>query len=200
MTRRPVVIVFAKAPRLGAVKTRLAAGIGDLAALRVYRAMLGTTLRRMARDPRWRTLAAVTPDRCRLARDLAPRGLRQVAQGRGDLGRRMMRALAGAVPAAAVVIGADIPDATADRVAAALRLLARSDVVFGPARDGGYWLVGIRRRRRSARLLDDARWSTAYALADSLAALPAHWRVSLAEILEDVDDAAALARYAATAR
>ena len=58
---RPVVILFARAPRLGAVKRRLARGIGARAALRFYRATLAATARPIARDRRWRTSLAVTP-------------------------------------------------------------------------------------------------------------------------------------------
>ncbi|MCO6418186.1 hypothetical protein JYK14_18745, partial [Siccirubricoccus sp. KC 17139] len=58
-------ILFARAPRLGRVKRRLAAGIGPLAALRFHRAQLATLIRRLGRDRRWRTELALTPDRAR---------------------------------------------------------------------------------------------------------------------------------------
>ena len=63
MSARPArhVVVFVKAPRLGQVKSRLAAGIGALPALRFYRQTAAHVLRHLARDPRWRTLIAVAP-------------------------------------------------------------------------------------------------------------------------------------------
>ena len=80
-------IVFARAPRLGTVKRRLAAGIGAMAALRFYRGQLRRLLRQVGQDRRWRTELAVTPDRVRW-----PSGLPMHPQGRGDLGQRMHRA------------------------------------------------------------------------------------------------------------
>ncbi|MEY4794382.1 MAG: hypothetical protein RL724_1318, partial [Pseudomonadota bacterium] len=105
---RPVVIIFARAPRLGAVKRRLAAGIGARGALRFYRAMLAATAWPIARDSRWRTILAITPPGARAdwAR-LAPPGTPRMAQTAGDLGRRMEKALA-PFPRA-ILIGSDIP-------------------------------------------------------------------------------------------
>ena len=87
--RRGLLILFARAPRLGTVKRRLAREAGDAAALRFHRAMLRALARGLGRDRRWRTVLAVTPDRARF-----PTPLPRVAQGRGDLGERMARALA----------------------------------------------------------------------------------------------------------
>ena len=93
--RRPVVIIFARAPRLGVVKRRLAAGIGARGALRFYRAMLTATTWPIARDRRWRTVLAITPAGARADwAKLAPPGTPRIAQVSGDLGRRMKRALA----------------------------------------------------------------------------------------------------------
>jgi glycosyltransferase A (GT-A) superfamily protein (DUF2064 family) len=68
--------------------------------------------------------------------------------------------------------------------------------VFGPAADGGYWLVGLRRRPRLPRgLFERVRWSSAHALADTRAGLPKDTSVALLETLEDVDDVSAYARW-----
>ena len=179
------VIVFARAPRLGAVKRRLARGIGAMAALRFYRAQLAATLR-AARDPRWQLVLAATPDR---ARARWPAQVPRQPQGHGDLGARMLRALSR--HRRAVLVGSDIPGLTRDDLAAAFRALGRADAVIGPAEDGGYWLVGFS-PRRPAKPFADVRWSTRHALADTLANFAGR-RVALLRRLRDVDTAADLA-------
>ena len=183
--RGDVVILFARAPRLGAVKRRLARGIGAMAALRFYRAQLARTLR-LARDPRWRVELAVTPDH---GAARWPRGITRVPQGRGDLGVRMGRALGR--HRRAVLVGSDIPDLSRADIAAAFRALGRAQAVFGPAEDGGYWLVGLG-PRRPARPFAEVRWSTEHALADTLANFNGR-RIALLRTLRDVDTAADLA-------
>jgi rSAM/selenodomain-associated transferase 1 len=184
-------IIFARAPRLGTVKRRLAAGIGDLAALRFYRAQLRRLLREVGRDRRWRTVLATTPDHLRW-----PTGLPMRPQGQGDLGQRMGRALAR--HRRAVLVGCDIPELGPDDIAAAFRALGRAQAVFGPAEDGGYWLVGCGPRRPPdpfARV----RWSTGHALADTLANCRGY-RVALLRRLQDVDTAEDLAALRRPAR
>ncbi len=191
MSRRGLLVLFARAPRLGAVKRRLAREVGNAAALRFHRAMLGSLARRLGRDRRWRTVLAATPDRARF-----PSPLPRVPQGRGDLGQRMARALAR--HRRAVLVGSDIPGVRAADVAAAFRALdGRADAVFGPAEDGGYWLVGLgpRRPRDPFR---GVRWSGPHALADTLANCRGR-RVALLRRLRDVDDAADLAAWAGRA-
>ena len=93
-----------------------------------------------------------------------------------------------AAPAGPVcVIGADIPGVTAARVADAFCALGSYDAVFGPAPDGGYWLVGLKRARPvPPRLFENVRWSTEHALADTVATLPDH-RIAQVATLRDVD-------------
>lgn len=185
-------VVMARAPRLGAVKRRLAADVGALEALRFYRRHTGALLRDLSRDPRWTTWLAVTPDTA--ARD--PRGLWDfagpvVAQGAGDLGARMLRLFAQLPPGPAVIVGSDIPGITRARVFEAFRGLGRHDWVFGPAEDGGYWLVGARRRPALRDPFAGVRWSTAQALEDTLANLKG-LQVGFVGRLRDVDSGADL--------
>jgi rSAM/selenodomain-associated transferase 1 len=177
-------IIFARAPRLGTVKRRLARGIGALAALRFYRGQVRRLLREVGRDRRWRTVLAVTPDRVRW-----PAGPPMLPQGGGDLGQRMGRALAR--HRRAVLVGCDIPDLGRADIAAAFRALGHAQAVFGPAEDGGYWLVGFGPRRPPAPFAA-VRWSTEHALADTLGNCRGH-RVALLRRLRDVDTAADLA-------
>lgn len=182
---KPTLIVFARAPRLGRVKRRLAAEIGDVAALRFYRRTLLRLLARVARDRRWRTVLALTPDSGRIA------GWVSRPQGRGDLGMRMARALARA-PGPAVLVGSDIPALGPAQIACAFRRLASADAVLGPAIDGGYYLVGTRRGSLARWMFRNVRWSTPHALADTRASLRGR-RVALVDPLADVDTAADLA-------
>ena len=178
------IVVFARAPLLGTVKRRLAAEIGDRAALRFHTATLTRLLCMLSADRRFRTVLAVTPDRAPLR---VPHRVIRIAQGSGDLGRRMQRAFRRFPHCRVAIIGCDIPDATAADVAAAFRSLGRSDAVFGPAADGGYWLVGVG-PRRPAHPFAAVRWSTDHALADTLANF-ADRRITLLRTLHDVDTA-----------
>jgi glycosyltransferase A (GT-A) superfamily protein (DUF2064 family) len=195
MIRRHLVLLV-RAPQWGVGKRRLARDIGDGAALRFERAMLGLLLRRLGDDRRWRLRLAVTPDRaCRRAR-LWPQGIPISAQGTGDLGLRMHRALARSPPGPAVLVGSDIPALAAHHIADAFRLLGKHDLVFGPAEDGGFWLVGARRSPRLPPLFGPVRWSGSHALGDVLCNLPPHVSVGFAASLDDVDDGASYRRRA----
>ncbi|NYZ11712.1 DUF2064 domain-containing protein [Azospirillum sp. RWY-5-1] len=199
--RRRHLIVFARQSRLGRGKTRLAAGIGRLEAWRFSRLVLAALLRRLGGDPRWTLTVAVAPDRAAAMRGWPPGAGRRVAQGGGDLGRRMARALAAPPPGPAVLVGSDIPDIRAPHIVAAFRALGRHDAVFGPAGDGGYWLVGVRRLRALPRgMFAGVRWSSPHALADSVASLPRRHAVGLVDTLDDVDDAAGWRRWRAGSR
>lgn len=189
-------VVFAKAPVLGAVKTRLAAAIGDAEALAFYRACLAGLLDRVSGDGRWDTLVAATPDGAAAAPGMWPGRPRLLPQGNGDLGRRMARPLARASPDRPVVIvGSDIPELGAGDVAAAFAALRDHDLVVGPSRDGGYWLIGASRPPPDG-LFDGVRWSSPTARADTLRNASGLSVATLRE-LEDVDDAPSYARWRA---
>jgi rSAM/selenodomain-associated transferase 1 len=186
---RDTVVVFARAPRLGAVKRRLAREIGDRAALRFHLATLTRLLRALAADRRFRTVLAVTPDHARFRRPLrVPR----IAQGSGDLGMRMHRVFRSFPRARVAIVGCDIPEAGAQDARSAFRALGRAPAVFGPAADGGYWLVAMS-PRRPAQPFAAVRWSTEHALADTLANFSGR-RVIMLRTLHDVDTAADLRR------
>lgn len=195
MRRRQHLAVLLKAPRLGQVKTRLAAGIGALAALRFHRATASRLIRLVARDPRWRASLWLSPATGLRQRDLPLMGLKRFDQGRGDLGRRMARVFRRLPPGPVVLVGTDVPELGASEIARAFQLLGRHDAVFGPARDGGYWLVGLDARLRRRPPFRDVRWSTHHALADTLAQLR-RARIALLDPLDDVDTEADFRRLA----
>ena len=112
----------------------------------------------------------------------------------------MTRAAAAAPPGPVIIVGSDIPDIRSRHVSRAFRLLGRHDAVFGPATDGGYWLVGARDRRILPGLFRGIRWSTEHALADTLANLEGGHRAAFTDTLDDVDDGAAYQRWRTTER
>jgi uncharacterized protein len=187
---KDTVVVFVRAPRLGTVKRRLAKDIGDRAALRFHTETLIGLSRDLSRDRRFRTVLALTPNG---ARDRLPMRLARVAQGRGDIGQRMHGACRRFPRGNVAIIGSDIPDANAADIRAAFRALGTNDAVFGPAEDGGYWLVALG-PRRPAQPFVNARWSTKHALADTLRNFRGR-RVARLRMLRDVDTACDLHRH-----
>jgi rSAM/selenodomain-associated transferase 1 len=200
MRQQRHLVVFVRAPALGAGKRRLARDIGDVAALRFERLMLARLLPLLGRDERWQTRIVVTPDRARHRKRLWPRDIPIIGQGGGDLGARMRRALAACPTGPVVLIGTDLPALRPHHIAEAFRLLGRRDVVFGPAADGGFWLVGMRRSPRMPPLFGKVRWSSRYALEDTLADLPRRTSLGFAATLDDVDDGDAYRRFARRTR
>jgi rSAM/selenodomain-associated transferase 1 len=193
---RDVAVVFARAPRLGAVKRRLAAGIGQRAALRFHAASLERLTRALHADRRFVTYVAFTPARARGR--IGDRRIARFAQARGDLGARM-EAVFRRFPARRVaIVGCDIPDAGPDDLARAFASLGRADAAFGPAEDGGYWLVAMGPRRPS-RPFARVRWSSPHALPDTVANF-ARLRVAMLRTLRDVDTAEDLRAVESLAR
>lgn len=189
MTKTLVVMI--KEPRPGRVKTRLGQDIGMVASAWWFRHQSARLLRRL-RDPRWHIVLATAPDTAMASR-VWPADLCRLPQGRGNLGQRMERMLKTASQAGPVcLIGADIPGITRKHIASAFSALGDHDVVFGPAPDGGFWLVGAKHPRRLPKtVFQGARWSSCHALSDSVATLPDQ-RIALVETLADVDTVADL--------
>jgi glycosyltransferase A (GT-A) superfamily protein (DUF2064 family) len=247
MHEPPILIVMAKAPVCGAVKSRLAREIGAAAAAALHRTLCAAMLREAARDARFRVALAVSPQaalhepylcwRIRgpgtaittphpRGKGLPPQPLRRrplsrpdpladadipkrtprqdepargrnkarsgradivrVAQRRGGLGQRMQGVFDTVGRGPLIIVGTDIPFVKRDGLARAFQQLRGADAVFGPAEDGGYWLVGLRRRPKTLAPFGAVRWSSPHALADTLANLGGR-RVAFAAILFDID-------------
>jgi rSAM/selenodomain-associated transferase 1 len=143
---RRALVVIAKEPVPGAVKTRLAPGLGADGAARAAAAMLADTLAVMAKVDAEPWVCFAPPDaRVRMAR-LAP-GCRLLAQVEGDLGDRLaacFAALLGAGAERVVIVAADTPQVPRATYQTAFSLLDQVDVVLGPTVDGGYYLVGAK--------------------------------------------------------
>ncbi len=109
MSLDPQLVIMAKAPLIGRVKTRLARDIGGVEALRFFREAAASLIRRVGRDPRWRTVIAVSPDRAVHEPGIWPADIPRIGQGGGDLGARMGSLFRDLPPGPAVIVGADIP-------------------------------------------------------------------------------------------
>lgn len=190
MNPRRHLVVFVKAPRIGAVKSRLAADIGAVGAWRFYRQSTRDLLRRVGRDGRWTCRLAITPDTATKDNRIWPGDMPRRPQGTGDLGARMARAVREPPAGPVVIIGSDIPDLDAGHVDRAFRALGDNHMVFGPSPDGGFWLIGAGRRPLPRDLFRAVRWSSQYALADTLANLGRRTKVGLLEQLDDIDSGA----------
>lgn len=183
---RRTLIVMVKEPRPGRVKTRLGREIGMVPAAWWFRHQTARLLREVD-DPRWHLTLAVSPDRAGLQSRVWPAHLPRLPQGSGDLGDRMGRLLRGAPPGPVCVIGADIPGIRRHHIARAFSALGRHDAVFGPAHDGGFWLVGLKRTGAVPRtLFRGVRWSSRTALADTMDTV-GDCRVACIDALKDVD-------------
>ncbi|SDY88323.1 TIGR04282 family arsenosugar biosynthesis glycosyltransferase [Hymenobacter psychrophilus] len=180
-------IIFARHPELGRVKTRLAAGIGNEAALEAYRALLAHTRAVVAPLAVHKTAWLVGDNAPAAAADWA--GFEQRPQPAGDLGQKMQAAFAYdfARPVeAAVIIGTDCPGLTPGHLTAAFAALRTHDVVLGPAVDGGYYLLGM--KRLHPEFFANKPWSTATVRAETLAdAARLGLQVHLLPELQDLD-------------
>ncbi|TGE27688.1 TIGR04282 family arsenosugar biosynthesis glycosyltransferase [Hymenobacter metallicola] len=184
-------LIFARHPELGQVKTRLAYTVGPHEALRVYRDLLARTHAAANGVAATKTLwLAGNP----LATDTtfsSWTGYTQRPQPAGDLGERMHQAFVAAFAAGAttaIIIGTDCPELGSAHLQAAFQYLTTHDVVVGPALDGGYYLLGM--RAPIAEFFRDKAWSTASVLADTLAdARRLGLSVAQLPALRDVDTA-----------
>ena len=175
-----------KEPLPGRVKTRLGHEMGMVQAAGWFRRTALSLIRRL-RDPRWTIVLAVSPDRSGQISRVWPADLERTPQGRGDLGVRMARMIRAMPPGPVCVIGADVPEMSRQHIARAFKALGSSDAVFGPATDGGYWLVGMKRTRTvPPGLFKNVRWSTEFALDDTMASIPDR-SIGLVATLTDVD-------------
>ena len=163
-----LLILFIRAPRPGSVKTRIAATVGPEAALTIYQDMVGTLIANLKGLPD--VELRFTPDNGleEIIPWLQP-GWTARAQGSGDLGDRMERAFAEAFQSRfnkVALIGSDCPEINLQDIQTAWGELDEKDLVLGPAADGGYWLIAM--KRLSASLFTKISWSTSLVLDQTL--------------------------------
>lgn len=189
-------MVFLKAPRPGTVKTRLGREIGMAVATAAYRKLAEQQLRRI--PSRFRTEVHYAPrgSRAEMRAWLGRRVNFRVQSG-GDLGVRLSYAFAHGFARGyrrILAIGSDCPDLDATCLRQADALLQQTDVVLGPATDGGYYLIGL--KRPAPRLFEDIAWSTETVCATTvIRAKECGLTHILLEAKDDIDDLAAWRRH-----
>ena len=186
------VIVFAKAPVPGLVKTRLVPALSETAAAELHQQLVERTLRvalaaGLGEVEIW---CAPTTSDTFFAACVKQHGVSLRAQGEGNLGMRMARALEDALAGGSpgVLVGSDCPVLSAEYLREAAACLAGgNDAVFGPAEDGGYVLIGLA-RAPSAQLFEGIAWGTSTVMQETRERLVRlNWRWRELAMLWDVD-------------
>lgn len=194
-------VVFAKAPQAGQVKTRLIPALGAEGASALAQRMLAHVLQQALQanagpvelcmspppgDPAWENVAI-------------PVAVLRTAQGEGDLGQRMARAVrrvTADVGMPVLLMGSDCPALTADVLREAARQLQTRDALLVPVADGGYVLIGL--KSPCPTLFSQMPWSTASVAAETLARMAAlGFKVWRGPLLHDIDEPADLAHLPA---
>lgn len=206
---KPWLVLMMKAPRAGAVKTRLGAEIGMERAAAIHRAFVERLVRSPLSAPAraWTPVIAFDPpDGANGIQDwlrpIAAKDTVWVPQSPGDLGARLEAVFGAGFAAdapAVAAIGADCLDISADEIAAAFAALRRAPIVMGPAEDGGYWLIAL--GKPHYEIFRGMPWSQP-TLADATRALAASRGWPIAELATkfDVDTRADLLRLDAGLR
>jgi len=169
LRRERTLLIFAKAPVPGRVKTRLAADVGHEEATRIYKEMGGRIVDQLRGGP-YRAFVCFDPPDARTAivEWLGPEGIEFLPQAPGELGERLETAFREAFRTAreVVVVGTDAPGVDAEVVGGAFHRLSEADLVLGPATDGGYYLLGL--REEVPELFRGIPWSTDLVLAATM--------------------------------
>lgn len=181
------IIIFAKAPLLGQVKTRLMSSLTEKERLNLYESLLKGTLRKLTGIEDVDTFICYWPPD---ANDyFAQFSLESFPQSDGDIGIKMFNALKKVFDSSykkAVLVGVDIPDISSKTASKAFEILNKKDLVFGPARDGGYYLVGMKWPMRE--IFEGIEWSTKETLKQSVKKASAQgYSVDFTETLLDID-------------
>ncbi len=205
------IVIFAKAPVPGMVKTRLVPALGEVGAALLAQRMLADTIDRALAaglancelcatphpsDPQWTghlpAAGRLTGERLAGVRSA---GVRLADQGKGDLGQRLAAAATRVLNGGerVLLIGTDCPDLDAARLSDAAAQLDRHDAVIIPATDGGYVLLGLARTDPS--LFADIAWSTSTVAETTIARIRTlGWSLFIGETLSDIDEPADLDR------
>lgn len=180
-----LIIIFTRNPELGKVKTRLAKTIGDESALNIYKFLLDhtkKTIRNINSDKAVYYSVKIRDN------DIWDKTIYQKYQQQGeDLGKRMYNAFKDAFSKGykkVVIVGSDLFDLQPKHIEEAFRKLEKNDVVIGPAKDGGYYLIGM--KTLHFQVFTNKDWGTATVFQNTINDLQ-NESVFLLEALNDID-------------
>ncbi|HDZ62574.1 MAG TPA: glycosyltransferase [Nitrospirae bacterium] len=180
-------IMIAKQPEINSVKTRLNGSMPDKERLALYVSMLESTVSRLGSINNADPFIAFAP--LNAESYFLKFGLKLLPLPEGDLGERMFHAMnlvIGKGYEKTVLVGVDIPDLSKSIILNAFELLSDSDIVFGPAEDGGYYLVGFKTPIKE--IFEGIQWSTDRALRQSIeSASRGGYSIAFTKTLRDVD-------------
>jgi uncharacterized protein len=180
-----MILIFARPALRGKVKTRLARTVGEDRALQVYVALFEHTLREVMNTgiDSFIWWSESTPA-------ATPQGVGSALQKGSDLGERMLNAITGSIgekPSPVCLIGTDCPGISAALLHHAVEMLARNDVVIGPATDGGYYLIGM--NQPHPYLFEQMPWSTPEVFGETLRRCrELGLSVGTLPVMSDIDD------------
>lgn len=187
MKNENALIIIAKRPHAGHVKTRLNSHLPETKIVEIYSFLLEQTIRKLRSIEGVDTFIAHAPDSA--GKYFMNFGLKLIPLHKRDLGAGMYEAFHSTFSAGyrkAVLVGADIPDVSSATILNALQLLSTKDLVFGPARDGGYYLVGM--RKLIHEVFEAVPWSSDQTLEISLRRSKQYnYSVGFTERLSDID-------------
>jgi len=187
MKNKNALIIIAKHPEKGKVKTRLMGTMSDEKRLELYTYLLENTMQRLGAISGVDTFIAYAPQN---AESYFLRfGLKLIPLPEGDLGKRMFHAFREVFKEGyekAALVGVDIPGLTGSIILRAFELLSDSDIVYGPAKDGGYYLVGMGALVKE--IFERVPWSSENTLKESIERAKQYgYSIALTETLSDID-------------
>ncbi len=184
---KSALIIFAKNPQLGKVKTRLAATIGDEKALAIYNQLLSHTeaIASKVNYDKYVFYSNYVDQDDLWNNDLFFKEL-QNGINLGDRMTNAFRTIFGKGHHRIVIIGTDCPEISTANIESAFQSLDENEIVIGPAHDGGYYLIGMKQEHRS--LFENISWSTATVLWETLAKCKSlNLNYQLLPTLRDID-------------
>ncbi|PCI89052.1 MAG: hypothetical protein COB24_00815 [Hyphomicrobiales bacterium] len=202
MSKNLHLVIMAKRPSMGRVKTRLAKTIGNGAAYKFFNQNLQNLMRKLGQSQKYKMHVATTPKNA-IQDSYWPPYINVFDQGQGDLGDRMQHVFEhihqqyGA--SKILIIGSDIPYIQPHHIMSGFKMLGHKKTCFGPSGDGGYWLVGQRTSPKTTKLFNNVRWSTHHALTDTINNAPNN-DIGIISTLNDVDEAEDYIKYLTTLR
>jgi len=191
MSDNPIILLFIKVPIKGQVKSRLAADVGEEAALDLYKSFVLDIIDTLEGSGYTLRICYYPHDRADMFTSLFGIRYRMMPQEGKDLGEKMENAFKQIFSEGytrAILIGSDIPDLAPAVLRDALESLTKNDVVIGPASDGGYYLIGFHKDSLLPRIFHNREWGTERVFQDTMDILRnTSLRVHLAPQWSDVD-------------